>query len=64
MRKNDLIEDVSLDGKGIVRYDGVVMFVPHTAVGDRLVVKVLKVKKIMHLQKLKKFRKIHTWNRR
>lgn len=49
MKKNDLIEvlieDVSLDGKGIARYDGIVVFVPYAAVGDKLVVKILKVKK-------------------
>jgi len=49
MKKNDLIEvlieDVSLDGKGIARYNGIVVFVPYAAVGDKLIVKILKVKK-------------------
>lgn len=49
MEKNDLIEvlieDVSLDGKGIARYNGIVIFVPFAAVGDKLIVKILKVKK-------------------
>ncbi len=39
------IEAVSTDGSGIGRVDGMAVFVPLTAVGDRAKVKILKVKK-------------------
>lgn len=58
MKKNDLIEvtieDVSLDGKGIARYSGMVIFVPYAAVGDKLTVKILKVKKDYMFAKIEK----------
>lgn len=49
MNKNDEvvldITAVSSDGNGIGKYDGMAIFVPLTAVGDRALVKILKVKK-------------------
>ncbi len=49
MRKNDQIEldivDVTTEGSGVGRADGLAVFVPMTAVGDRVRVKILKVKK-------------------
>lgn len=49
LKKNDLIqavvEGMSSDGSGIVRHEGMVLFVPQTAVGDRLIVRVVKVQK-------------------
>ncbi len=61
MEKNNLIEvlieDVSLDGKGIARYDGIVIFVPFAAVGDKLIVKILKVKKDYAFGKIEKILK-------
>ncbi len=49
MRKNDEIildiTDVTNEGSGVGKYDGMAIFVPLTAVGDRAKVKVLKVKK-------------------
>lgn len=48
MNKNDVIEleitDVSSDGSGIGRYNGMAIFVPLTAVGDIVKAKILKVK--------------------
>ena len=48
MKKNDIIEltvtAMSSEGSGIGRYDGLAVFVPLSAVGDRLAVKILKVK--------------------
>ena len=49
MKKNDIIEleitDVTSEGSGIGRYDGMAVFVPLTAVGDVISAKILKVKK-------------------
>ncbi len=49
MQKNDelilKITDVTIDGSGIGKYDGMAVFVPLTAVGDTARVKILKVKK-------------------
>lgn len=49
MQKNDelilQISDISNDGSGIGKYEGVPVFVPQTAVGDTIRVKILKVKK-------------------
>ncbi len=49
MNKNDIIElkivDVSSDGSGIGKYDGMAIFVPLTAVGDTVKAKILKCKK-------------------
>ena len=46
------IEAVSTDGSGIGRVDGMAVFVPLTAVGDRAKVKILKVKKTYAYGKL------------
>lgn len=49
MKKNDIIKleitDISYEGSGIGKYDGVAVFVPLTAVGDIIEARVLKVKK-------------------
>ena len=49
MNKNDIITieitDISAEGSGIGRADGLAVFVPQTAVGDRVSARVLKVKK-------------------
>ena len=39
------IETVSLDGNGIGRYNDMVVFVPYSAAGDLLIVKIVKIKK-------------------
>lgn len=49
MKKNDLIElditDVTLQGSGVGRYEGMAVFVPMTAVGDRIICRIVKVLK-------------------
>ena len=49
MKKNDLIEleinDVTLQGSGVGRYDGMAVFVPLTAAGDRIICRIVKVQK-------------------
>ncbi|MCD8218938.1 MAG: 23S rRNA (uracil(1939)-C(5))-methyltransferase RlmD [Ruminococcus sp.] len=49
MQKNDCFEteilDLTIDGHGVCRVDGMAVFVPHTAVGDRIRVKIVKVLK-------------------
>lgn len=49
MRKNEEIIldiiDVTSDGAGVGRYDGMAVFVPLTAIGDKALVRILKVKK-------------------
>lgn len=49
MVKNELLEleivSVSTDGAGIGRYNGLAVFVPSSAVGDRLLVRIIKVTK-------------------
>ena len=49
MRKNDIItleiEDASALGSGIGKYEGMAVFVPLTAVGDKALVRIVKVKK-------------------
>ena len=51
LKKNDIIElnitSMSHDGSGIGRYQGLAVFVPMTAVGDKVNVKILKVQKNM-----------------
>lgn len=46
------IEDMSSEGQGIGRADGLVIFVPHTVVGDVAKVRLTKVKKRFALSKL------------
>lgn len=47
MKKNDVyalqIESLSSDGNGVGRVDGMAVFVPHTAVGDQLDARIVKV---------------------
>lgn len=49
MKKNDIIElsidAMSSEGSGIGRYEGLAVFVPLTAVGDKIKAKIVKVKK-------------------
>ncbi len=49
MKKNDVIKleitDISSEGSGIGRYDGMAIFVPLTAVGDTVSAKIVKLKK-------------------
>ena len=49
MKKNDIIEfeitDITGQGSGIGRVDGMAVFVPMTAVGDKITARILKVKK-------------------
>ncbi len=49
MKKNDIIEleivDISSDGSGIGRYEGMAVFIPLTAVGDTVKARILKLKK-------------------
>ncbi len=49
LRKNQVeeatITAMSSDGNGIAKIDGMVVFVPYTAVGDRLKIKIVKVQK-------------------
>lgn len=58
MKKNEIIEikidDVSIEGRGVGKYDGAVVFVPCAAVGDELKAKVLKVKKNYAFAKIEK----------
>ena len=48
MNKNDIvtleITDVAADGAGIGRYEGLAVFVPHTAPGDTIRAKIVKIK--------------------
>lgn len=49
LNKNQLIElnieSISSEGSGVAKHEGMAVFVPHTAVGDRIIAKVLKAKK-------------------
>ncbi len=49
LNKNQLIElnieSISSEGSGVGKYEGVAIFVPHTAVGDRITARILKSKK-------------------
>ena len=49
MKKNDLIEliieDMSVDGEGIGKYDGMAFFVKDAVVGDRICARITKLKK-------------------
>lgn len=48
IKKNDTviikIDDVTLEGSGVGRYDGLAVFVPAAAIGDTVEVKILKVR--------------------
>ena len=58
MNKNDIIrleiEDMTSDGSGVGKAQGMVIFVPDTAVGDVCDVKILKVKKNVCYGKIEK----------
>lgn len=49
MQKNEdiklLITDVTSEGNGVGRHEGMAVFVPHTAVGDTALVKIVKLQK-------------------
>lgn len=49
MKKNDIIEleiiDITHEGSGVGRYEGMAIFVPGTAVGDKIKAHILKVNK-------------------
>ena len=46
------ITDITAEGSGVGRYEGMAVFVPLTAVGDTAKVKILKVKKTYAYGKL------------
>ncbi len=58
MKKNDIIEleitDISHEGSGIGHHDGMAVFVPLTAVGDKINAHVLKLKKNYAFAKVQK----------
>lgn len=49
MQKNDfielVIEDISTEGAGIGKYDGMTFFVKDAIIGDRILAKIIKLKK-------------------
>ncbi len=49
LQKNQIIElnidAISSEGSGVGKYEGMAVFVPHTAVGDRIIARILKAKK-------------------
>lgn len=59
IKKNDVIElkieDVTFDGNGIGKINGMVVFVPNCAVGDSLKVKILKIKKNYAFAKIENY---------
>lgn len=59
IKKNDLVElkivDVTLDGSGIGKSDGMAVFVPNSAVGDIIKVKILKVKRNYAFAKIEEY---------
>ena len=58
LSKNEIIElsidSLSSDGSGIGRYDGMAIFVPDSAVGDKISARVLKVNKTYAYAKIEK----------
>jgi 23S rRNA (uracil1939-C5)-methyltransferase len=58
IKKNDIInlviEDVSIDGDGVGRWNGMAVFVPKGAVGDSLLVRILKIKSNYLIGKIEK----------
>lgn len=59
MKKNDIIQlnivDMTAEGNGIGRFDGQAVFVPHTAPGDVVMVKIIKTAKnyaVGHLEEI------------
>ena len=51
LSKNDIIEleiiDITAEGMGVGRYDGMAVFVPMSAVGDQLSVRIVKMQKTL-----------------
>ena len=49
MQKNDfielVIEDISTEGAGIGKYDGMTFFVKDAIIGDRILAKIIKLKR-------------------
>lgn len=58
MQKNDIVEltitDLTMDGNGIGRYNDIVIFVPGTTSGDKLLVKIIKVCKNYSIGKIER----------
>ena len=58
MKKNDTvelyIEDITAEGSGVGRIDGLAVFVPHTAPGDRVRAKIIKLTRSYGVAKLEK----------
>ena len=58
MNKNDIITlqitDISSEGSGIGHYDGMAVFVPQTAIGDKISARILKVKKSYAFARIEK----------
>ena len=50
LQKNDLISltitDITNEASGVGRHEGIAVFVPGTAVGDQLKVRIVKVEKL------------------
>lgn len=59
LKKNDtveiVIEDVNINGDGIGRYNGIAIFVPKSAVGDHIEVKIIKEAKNYLVGKVEKY---------
>lgn len=51
MKKDDVLElsimDMGVDGEGIGKVDGITLFVKDAVIGDKVSVKVMKMKKAM-----------------
>ncbi len=61
MKKNDFIEieikDITLDGSGVGRYEGLAVFVPNAVTGDVVKAKILKVKSSLAYAKIEEILK-------
>ncbi|MGN0664830.1 MAG: 23S rRNA (uracil(1939)-C(5))-methyltransferase RlmD [Negativibacillus sp.] len=61
LKKNDIIEAeitaMSSDGNGIAKIDNFVIFVPYSAVGDQLLLRIVKVQKSYGFGKIEEIRK-------
>ena len=59
LRKNDIVkitvEDVNINGDGIGRFNGIAIFVPKSAVGDHVEVKIIKEAKNYLVGKVEKY---------
>ncbi|MEG1152574.1 MAG: TRAM domain-containing protein, partial [Oscillospiraceae bacterium] len=56
LKKNDIVEleiiDINHDCAGVAKYDGMAIFVPNTAIGDKIEAQILKVNKTYAYAKL------------